>query len=490
MLTPKEAVAQVDRMIQWQNGERERLDRIHSYLRSEQRYSWLPAGVPSEVRRMAEMSRVNVCRFVVNASTQALYVDGYRSAEDEQPAWDTWQRNRMDARQIGIHRSALAYGAAYAIVLPGDPVATITGVSPRNMTAVYGEDPDWPMWALERRRSAGGEMWRLFDDEAVYWVGKEHGSLTWITTEIHGVGYCPVIRYLETDDLDDEVVGVVDPLTDLQDQINLTTFSLLVAQHYGAHRQRYIIGWLADSEEQSVKASAQKLWTFEDSPDDIKIGEFEQTELSGYIESREASLRHLATISQTPVHELLGSIANLSAEALVAARDSHNRSLEEHRTMFGESHEQMLETASRIDGQPVDPSAYVRWRDMEARSLAQTADALGKLVSMLGVPAEALWERVPGVSQQEVEAWKELAALGDPITQMTALMDRQSDSSTPAASDADDLKKKFDALGVAIRSGVDPDDAAARLGLAGIEFTGAVPVSLRVPESQASGLEG
>ncbi len=51
------------------------------------------------------------------------------------------------------------------------------------------------------------------------------------------------------------------------------------------------------------------------------------------------------------------------------------------------------------------------------------------------------------------------------------------------------MKAKFDALGMAVRAGVDPDDAAAKLGLSGIEFTGAVPVSLRMPEADARQLE-
>lgn len=55
---------------------------------------------------------------------------------------------------------------------------------------------------------------------------------------------------------------------------------------------------------------------------------------------------------------------------------------------------------------------------------------------------------------------------------------------------AADLKVQFDALGVGIRAGVDPDDAATRVGLPGIKFTGAVPVSLRLPTSQADHLEG
>lgn len=54
---------------------------------------------------------------------------------------------------------------------------------------------------------------------------------------------------------------------------------------------------------------------------------------------------------------------------------------------------------------------------------------------------------------------------------------------------AGDLKAKFEALGIAVRAGVAPESALERLGLTGIRLTGAVPVSLRLPDSEASVLE-
>ena len=51
------------------------------------------------------------------------------------------------------------------------------------------------------------------------------------------------------------------------------------------------------------------------------------------------------------------------------------------------------------------------------------------------------------------------------------------------------MKAKADAMGVLIRAGVSPESAAQQVGL-GVEFTGAVPVSLRLPEDQASRVEG
>jgi len=58
-----------------------------------------------------------------------------------------------------------------------------------------------------------------------------------------------------------------------------------------------------------------------------------------------------------------------------------------------------------------------------------------------------------------------------------------------ASVDAKGLKDRFEALGIAVRAGVDPVDAAARLGLAGIKLTGAMPVSLRMKEADAATLE-
>ena len=42
----------------------------------------------------------------------------------------------------------------------------------------------------------------------------------------------------------------------------------MVAQHFTAFRQRYIMGWLAPTETEKVKASASRLLTFED-PDEM-----------------------------------------------------------------------------------------------------------------------------------------------------------------------------------------------------------------------------
>lgn len=447
MLKGEQAEEQANLLKGYHVEERSRLDVVRRYWKGRQPLPGvIPASAPREVKEMAKIARVNACAIVVDTLAQSTFVDGFRAkdeAEDSQ-VWRAWQANRMDARQTGIHRAAFAYGAAYAVVLPGDPLPVIRGVSPRSMLAMYGEDPDWPIWALER---CGRNLWKLYDDEAIYYL--EGGSasdrssgFTFLESREHGMGVTPVVRYLDELDLDadDDVegdprlggarsdvplMGQVAPLFSVQDQIDLTTFGLLVAQWYSAFRQRYAIGWTAETEKDKMKAAASQLWTFDENPEDMKVGEFSETNLDGYIKSREASLRHAATLSQTPVHELIGELVNLSAEALAAAEAGRDRKVDERKTLLGESHEQTLGLVGELMEVEVPDDSQVVWRDTSARAFAATVDALGKLVQMLGIPPQELWERVPGATRQDVERWKAAAAQGDSFKVLSDMLERQ-----------------------------------------------------------------
>jgi hypothetical protein len=241
-----------------------------------------------------------------------------------------------------------------------------------------------------------------------------------------------VVRFVNTDDLDgDGVMGEVEPLIDAQDQLNMTTFNLMMAQQYAAFRQRWVTGMVPPEDEsgnpvEPFRSRVDGLFVAEDA--DTKFGEFGATDLKGYLDSTEATIRHIATLSQVPPYHLLGHMTNLSAEALAAARDGLDRKCGERESSFGEAWEQTLRLAGLAAGDReawADTSAQVVWRDTSARSLAQTVDALGKLVTMLGVPPQELWERVPGVTQTDVERWKTAAHETDAMARMNDIIAKQ-----------------------------------------------------------------
>ncbi|MGH3878053.1 MAG: phage portal protein [Actinophytocola sp.] len=433
-LSEDNAKATVATLLDLRQPEQERLNRIARYVRGKHSSVYVPKGAKHEYRWLIDRAKQNMLRLVINVVAQNLYVDGYRPAtsDDNAPPWEIWQANRMDARQHGVHRAALKYGVSYNLVLPGTPEPVITPMSPRRLTAFYADpvNDEWPLYALdvttERTKEPGGKpgekkIIRLFDDTSAYRFEAVDNRLDFQSVEDHDLGVCPAVRYLNEVDLDEDeaVAGEVEPLIEIQDQINSTTFGLLMAQQYAAFRQRWATGMVTEDEQgrplPPPNAGVDRLLTNDST--DARFGEFEATPLDGYLKSREESVRAMATISQTPPYYLLGVVANLSAESLAAARDGLDRKVEERKSTFGESHEQTLRLAAKakkdIQGWD-DTSAQVVWRDTSTRALAQTVDALGKLVQMLKVPEQALWERIPGVTQTDIKRWQEIAADAEP----------------------------------------------------------------------------
>lgn len=137
-----------------------------------------------------------------------------------------------------------------------------------------------------------------------------------------------------------------------------------------------------------------------------------------------------------------------------------------------------------------------KWRNPQFLTQSAEADAGSKRLAAVPWLAETeVGLELLGLNDDQIrraQAEKRRAAAGNLLTNLTAATAGLPGEQSAALNSADDaaaMKAKFDALGVAIRAGVDPDDAANRLGLSGIAFTGAVPVSLRLPERDTSVLE-
>jgi hypothetical protein len=155
---------------------------------------------------------------------------------------------------------------------------------------------------------------------------------------------------------------------------------------------------------------------------DTKFGTLDETPLGGFIDAWRSDIEALAAVSQTPTHTLTGQLVNLSAEALAAARAGLNQKITERQKSFGKSHVQALRLAAQLEGNEIDAqdvASRVTWQDMEIRSIAQAVDALGKAATMLQIPPQALWGRIPGVEKSDVDEWEAMAAQSDPVTQMT-----------------------------------------------------------------------
>lgn len=419
--------------------ERTRLDRIDCWYRWQHEDHKIPRDATAEHKALLELSKTPWLGLVVTTVAQCMYVDGYRSPDlpDNSTAWRLWNANDFDNRQIAVHRAALAYGQSYVKVLPGEwrdqRSAVIRGVSPRKMLAVYAEpeSDDWPMYAIQVEKSKGDWFIRLYDEELEYTLGGPDGKIEYISEQGHDAGVTPIIRYCNNLDLDGRTDGEVEPFIPLAGRINKTAYDRLLAQHFNSWKVRTVAGMEEPEtpieQDRAALLLRQGDLLVSDNPD-TRFGTLDETPLEGFISAEASDVEKLAAVSQTPANALTGKIVNVAADALAQVRAPLTQKVTERQKNFGKSHTQTLRLAASIVrdfAAADDVMAGVTWQDMEIRSLSQAVDALGKAATMLKIPPQALWQRIPGVTKDDVDEWKKLAGESSELAALTALLDRQ-----------------------------------------------------------------
>lgn len=376
-------------------------------------------------RQFLAEAGANWCELVVNAVAERLQVTGFRfgTDEDNDAAWALWQANRMDADAELVQTDALVTGRGFLLVQPDEDNPTgvsITPESPLEATVLY--EP-----GNRRARMAGYK--RYADEESgdvtdililpgliATWYPRE--ALPVIEDNPAGtVGLIEIVPQPRT---------VGDPRSELtpalviQDRINTVIFNRMVSADYGAFRQIWATGIkmarriVRENEGEETQRAvrpfdvgANRLLANEDPQG--RFGSFPESTLSGYLSAVEQDVNHLAAITQTPPHYLLGQMVNLSADAIKASEAGLVAKVRRRARHIGEAYEEAVRVALAITGNPAAAfiGAEVVWADFETRSEGQRVDALVKMRT-LGVPLDVLWERW-GASPQEITRWHELA---------------------------------------------------------------------------------
>ena len=413
-------------------------------------YSDGRAGVPDvregssdEIQELAKQSVRNVCGVVVDTFDRGLSVVGFRSPTetDDEPAWAWWQRNRLDARQHEVHRAALTYGWSWVSVLPdddrgGEPVPVTW--TPLNVHAEWGDPrrdlfPSHATLVREVTHSLFGRGWSvlLVDDMLVQeaFVPKKKGTSKPRVTDLvvvgdawkHGAVYggkpvCPLVWFPNERTAEDRPPrGEVEPLIQSQRAINSVNFDRLAISRFSAFKQKVVIGWTAEADE-VAQASASSVWTFEDDPKDVSVQQLDASPLAPYDNLLREMTEQVALQAGIPLHQLTGSLQNVSQETAALAEAAHQRKLGLKRESFGESWEAVIRLAAEMSGTDApDDAAEMLWLETEARSFAGVVDGIFKLATIpadaSGVPVEELLDLIPGMNQQRLYAIR--AALAD-----------------------------------------------------------------------------
>ena len=460
-MTPEQIKALFDRLLSRLSRQQQECEAIDSWLWPKERGFDLPHKATREHRALADLSRTPWLRLVVDNVVQAMFVDNIVGASGvDERLRQTWYGNGLQSAQVGMHRAMVAYGHAYGVAQASkDPMPRVRFVSPNRMAVEYEAlgDP-YPSAALEvldarvgsYRLSVPGQIFVLRQGVPV--PGSVMDGLVVGEPVPTGLAFVPVVRFANREDLDGRVTGEVTPFIPSAARINKTAYDRLLSQHFNSWKVKTATGLelpsLLDEDgeptDQLDPAATERL-KLQLRQDDIlvaedpetKFGTLDATALDPFVNSWRSDIEALAAVSQTPAHALTGQLVNLSADALASARAPLTKKVFERQVSASASYSRLLRAAATLAGWSdlaEDSLVRVTWQDMEIRSLAQAADALGKLATQLGIPAEGLWRMVPGVESADIEEWTRLKDEAYERDPLAASFTRQAESTVSEVS--------------------------------------------------------
>lgn len=405
----------------------------------------------TEYEELLKQAVTNWPELIVASVEQRLAVTGFRFADEKADSdiWDIWQRNSLDARSGLVHEAALVNGRAYVIVWGDGKLAKITPEHASTTVVAYATDGVTRTAALRRWRDGSRWYCTLYLPDGLYkFEGPEQDSVPdkdkWGIRTVSGEAWplpnplrvVPVVEFAVNRSLRPTMFGTgcgeFERVTPIIDRINTTIFAGLLAQAYASFPVRALIGVepqyerrvdsagepvLDDNDEEIMdpvspieNLAVDRLITLEDP--NAKLVSLPESNLENYIKAVESHVRHLAAITQTPAHYLLGQMVNLSADAIRAAEAGLISKVSRHKIDLGEPWEEVMRLALKAqdpsDARADQVDGETLWKDSESRSLAEQADAATKLATVL--PQGAVWERVLQASPQEISRWRSQSA--------------------------------------------------------------------------------
>lgn len=447
---------------------------------------------------------LNYSKVPVDARADRIEIAAVTVPEDDRLTeilqTEVWDRNDLLLRQSQVHKTALSLGDAYLGVWPGEDegTVTITFQSPLGTRVLYSPDnPLEPEFAI-KVWGEGGDVWRAnlyyadrvekyvsmqgpgkddnwveyTEEDAVWPIANPFDEVPIFHFAAHGFpygvpvhidAYGPQDAILKLNNLEmavseyasfpqrwaltqvDATDGGVDPFGD---DFDVTTNGEQVTPQSGTTR---------------VKGGPGEMQVFEN----IKqVGEFGTADPQKLLALMEFQIRAMAQTTSTPLHFFNPTAGTPSGESLRRAEAPLVKSVDDLKTGFTRPWSRALTFALKILG--YQAKVDVRWTQTQSVNDKEAWDtAKAKLDA--GIPKEQVYAEM-GYTAEQIAAWTEPEA-------------------TPTASATPDIKAQADAMGILIRAGVEPERAAELVGLQNVEFTGAVPTSLRLPTSEASGLE-
>lgn len=412
------------------------MDLWHNYFIGNAPLPVPPKGTREAFTRFQEIARTNLTEVVVASSVNRLKMIGVTTVggDPDEEAWRWLRTNKIRARQKQVYRLSLRQAYAYVsvgehprkerepLILPEHPHNVITEQDPATREVAAGLKAWVDEWT-----GYGRAVVQTPETITRYRTVKRVGSgnLPWgaDTWELYGTEQRPaeednpyqrvmIVPFTRLPGLGEEPVAEHACVLDIQDRINMGVLSRISAERYAAWRQKHVSGHKFTKKRRPdgtpmidpVSGLEMVVNPFEPGPDtvwasegdQVRFGEFSQTDVSGFHRSHESDILDLFTISHTPPTTRMSQLVNIATDTVALLDANHLAKVGEHATNFADSWEDVIMCAALVD-KNADPEQRreIRWEDPRTLNPAVLADAATKKHSIgypLGVLAEDMGE--------------------------------------------------------------------------------------------------
>lgn len=429
MAIEPEDLVTLNRLIKDLNKQFRPLLKLDAYLEGMQPLRFIHPDSFGEMNGKLTPLVINWPLLATDAYEHRLNLEGFRmpgEVDADQTMWDIWLDNDMLEGAQQAHVEALALGRAYAIVGADEDNPKSAIITAEHPLEVWAErDP------RTKKTTAAVKRWRdddQLDWATLYWPNETRfyarDTGRWVEQEDrrieHGWGVVPVEALVNRGRLlRQNGRSVFQPILSPADAANKLGTDMMQSAEYHAMPRRWAFGL---TEADFVGPDGQKLTTWEQvagrlwatsaHPNDVKVGQFPEADLSNFHNSIKLLAQIASQLLHLPPHYMAFVGDNpASADAIRSSESQLVSGVERMQTGFGGAWNRTMQTALRVAGADKDVIAAARrmetvWRDAATPTIAQKSDSVQKLVAGGVLPTEGGWDEM-GYSPQRKKRLRE-----------------------------------------------------------------------------------